>query len=129
MDASLSGTDDKQFVIAVRGEIDLGNTDSLLRRLVDLAHPCTGKVAFDLSQVGFIDCAGLHMLTALDRYIQARGGGMRIVAASPAVARLFELLDMLAALPAYFLPDDPGRSTVRHAVPGPGDEAVVASAP
>jgi ABC-type transporter Mla MlaB component len=46
----------------------------------------------NLTQVDFMDCAGLRMLAAINQHIKTRGGSMRVVAASPAVTRLFELI-------------------------------------
>jgi anti-anti-sigma factor len=92
VDADLSGSNHRSFTIAVRGEVDLSNTGILLRRLIDLAHSTTGEIALDLTQVDFMDCAGLRMLAAINQHIKTRGGSMRVVAASPAVTRLFELI-------------------------------------
>ena len=117
MDANLNGTSDNRLVIAVRGEIDVSNTNALLGRLIDLADPATGQTALDLSQVGFMDCAGLHMLIAIDRHIRGHGGSMNVVASSPAVDRLFELIEAFAALPAYFLPDNPQLASCAPARP------------
>lgn len=105
MDATPSGTDRYDLTITVRGEIDLASVDSLLQRLIDLAHPATGKIALDLAQVDFIDCAGLHMLADIDRHVQARGGSLHIVAASPAVAYLFSVTCTIAAVPDFHLPE------------------------
>lgn len=98
MDAYPSDNND-HALIKVRGQIDWTSADILQRRLIALAHPMTGQIALDLSQVSFIDCAGLHMLTLIDQQIHAHGGQLRIVAASPAVARLIELTASLMALP------------------------------
>jgi anti-anti-sigma factor len=117
VDAQLSGTDDNDLVITLRGEIDLTNTDDLLRRLVDLAHPATGRIALDLSEVGFMDCAGLHMLVAIERHIRAGGGSVRIVAASPAVTRLFELISQVGGSPSAFAPGHPPAALVRTHLP------------
>ena len=87
MDAHLRGNDHHRAEITVRGEIDLSNTGVLPQRLIALADPATGPITLDLSQVGFIDCAGLRMPAVLDRHIQGRGGSMRIGSPSPAVAR------------------------------------------
>jgi anti-anti-sigma factor len=117
VDAHLSGNEDSDLMITVRGEIDLANAAGLLRRLIVLAHPATGEISLDLSQVSFMDCAGLHMLAAMDRHIRARGGSMRVVAASPAVARLFELVSPLVLLPNDYAPRRPPAGLTRTGPP------------
>jgi anti-anti-sigma factor len=77
---------------AVRGEVDLSTADDLLLRLRMLAGTATGEIALDLSQVTFIDCAGLQALIALDHHVRTAGGRVRVTAVSPQVARLFELV-------------------------------------
>jgi anti-anti-sigma factor len=81
-----------------------------------MASPATGEVALDMARVDFIDCAGVHMLIALDRDIQIRGGSMRIVAISPAAALLFELVYAVGALPGFYtpVPPTPGLSVSSH---------------
>jgi anti-anti-sigma factor len=117
VDAQLSGTDDNDLVITVRGEIDLANTDDLLQRLIVLAHPGSGSFALDLSQVGFMDCAGLRMLAAIDRHIQVRSGSLRITAASPEVARLFALIGPIVASPHAYVPRRSSVGIVRTHLP------------
>jgi len=90
VDAYLTN-DNHRIEIVVRGEVDLANADTLLKRLILLAHPATGEIILDLISVTFMDCAGLHAVAAVARHAQARGGSLCIGAASPAVARLFQL--------------------------------------
>jgi anti-anti-sigma factor len=104
MEAFLSGTDESRLVITVRGETDLGNAGDLLLRLVVLAGTATGQIALDLSQVTFMDLAGLRTLAAIDRHVRAGGGSIRMAAVSPEVARLFELAGPHGALPHILAP-------------------------
>lgn len=110
MDAQLDGRDENRLMISVRGEIDLANADELFQRLIVLAQPTSCQIALDLSEVTFMDCAGLHMLSALDRHVRARGGAMFVAATSATVARLFELAGSFTAqllYPAYPVPGIP----------------------
>lgn len=104
IDAFLSGTDENNPMITVRGETDLATADDLLIRLVVLAGAATGKITLDLSQVTFMDCAGLRTLAAIDRHVTANGGSIRVAAVSPEVARLFELVGPHGALPHILAP-------------------------
>jgi anti-anti-sigma factor len=90
VDAYLSN-DTYRIEIVVRGEVDLANAETLLQRLILLAHPATGEIILDLASVTFMDCAGLHAVAAVARHAQARGGSLCMGATSPAVARLFRL--------------------------------------
>lgn len=81
------------------GEIDLATKDSLqaaLEPLLDGERP----LLLDLSQVTFMDCAGLRVLQSAH---QAHGR-FAVVAPSDAVARLLELSG--ARLPVYDSADE-----------------------
>ena len=80
----------------MRGDIDLATAGDLLLRLLMLAGPASGAIALDLSQVTFIDCAGLRTLIALDRHARSTGGSVHVAAVSLPVARLFELIALHA---------------------------------
>lgn len=117
MDVISTRRDEFLHAITVRGEIDLATAGDLLLRLVMLAGPATGPIALDLSQVTFIDCAGLRTLTALDRHVRTSGGRVHVAAASLPVARLFELAGLHADPDCVLAPPDPaavvdGRSRV-----------------
>lgn len=108
MDALLSAGHENHPVIAVCGEIDMANAGDFLVRLVALVGAATDKIALDLSQVAFMDCAGLRILAEIDRYVSARGGSIRVNALSPAVARLVELIGLLEPLPGILPLPPPG---------------------
>lgn len=91
MDEFLSGDDGYHPLITVCGELDLANAGDLLFQLLGLAAATTGQIELDLSQVTFMDCAGLRVLAAIDRHVSASGGSVRVIAVSSVVVRLFEL--------------------------------------
>ena len=92
MDAYPTSSDEHRRLITVRGEIDLATADSLFRRLVTLVGREPDEIALDLSQVTFIDCTGLRALSEITSYVRAAGGRVSLVAVSPQVARLYELV-------------------------------------
>jgi stage II sporulation protein AA (anti-sigma F factor antagonist) len=100
MDVISTRRDEFLHAITVRGDVDLATTADLLLRVVRLAGPACGPIALDLSQVTFIDSSGLRTLIWLGHHVRAIGGSVRVAAASPPVARLFELVGLYAG-PAY----------------------------
>ena len=87
-------------IVSVRGEIDLV-TAPLFR---DAFAGLGSRVVVDLREVTFMDSSGLAVL--IERKTQTEGG-LRIVADSPPVLRLFELsglTDLLDAGPDLVLP-------------------------
>jgi len=106
MDVVSTRRDELLHVITVRGEIDLATAGDLLLRLMLLAGSATGAIVLDLSWVTFIDCTGLRTLLAVNRHACTSGGSVQVAAASPAVARLFELVGLHAeSADVFALPD------------------------
>jgi anti-anti-sigma factor len=91
MDVFPSGHDQGRSIITVTGDIDLGTAENLLARITALIGSARRGIDLDLSEVTFIDCAGLRTLNAIDARVRANGATTRLTAMSPAVVRLFEL--------------------------------------
>jgi anti-sigma B factor antagonist len=102
MDVFLSGHDQGRSIITVTGDIDLATAGDLLDRLTTLIGSARRNFGLDLSDVTFIDCAGLRTLTAVSTHVRANGASLRLTAMSPAVVRLLELVDAVrdTTLPA-----------------------------
>ncbi|HZP52696.1 STAS domain-containing protein [Actinocrinis sp.] len=92
MDVFPTRRDEHIHMIAVRGEIDLATAGDLLLRLRALAEPVSGPILLDLSQITFINFAGLRTLRAFDQHVTTAGGSVHVAAVSLPVARLFELV-------------------------------------
>lgn len=112
MDVFLTRRDEHIHMIAVRGEVDLATADELLVRLRTLS----GTILLDLSQITFIDCAGLRTLRAFEQHVATAGGSVHVAAVSLPVARLFELLALRTGVPPIPAPPAPA--------PGPHPVAV-----
>jgi anti-anti-sigma factor len=91
MDIFTSRRDGHLHLIIVRGDVDLATAGEFLLRLQLLATPASGVVTLDLSQVTFMNGAGLRALIAFDELVRATGAGVHVVAVSLPVARLLEL--------------------------------------
>lgn len=99
-------------VVEVAGEIDAGTAPELRRELASetVSTASAELVVVDLSEVGFIDSAGLTILAGLHRRSRERGVSVKVVTRSYAVKRalnitgLDELIpvvaDLAEALPA-----------------------------
>jgi anti-anti-sigma factor len=91
MDIFPSRRDDHLYLITVRGDVDLATAGEFLLRLQLMAAPATGAIALDLSQVTFMNSAGLRALIAFEDLVRGTGAAVHVLAASLPVARLFEL--------------------------------------
>lgn len=91
MDVIPTRRDEHVHTITVHGDIDLAIAGELLLRLRLLTGTAAGPILLDLSQITFIDCAGLRALQAFDQYVTEAGGSVHVAAVSLPVARLFEL--------------------------------------
>jgi len=85
--------------ISARGEIDLATKDRLQAALAPLLHG-ERPLLLELSQVTFIDCAGLRVLQSA----RLSHGRFAVIAPSAAVVRLLELSG--AQLPVYASVDE-----------------------
>ena len=75
-------------VITVAGEVDAEAAPALASALAGLPE---GDVAFDLAGVTFIDSSGLRVLAGAAGDAEGRGRRCSVVAASPAVERIFAM--------------------------------------
>jgi anti-anti-sigma factor len=110
MDVFPTRRDEHIHMIAVRGEIDLATAGDLLLRLRMLADPVSGPILLDLSQITFINLAGLRALRAFDHHVATAGGSVHVAAVSLPVARLFELVALHQD--DARIPDPPALDTV-----------------
>jgi len=75
-------------VVRVSGEVDLATAPSLAEVLAGCKG---GSVLADLTDVTFMDAAGLNALVAARRYLDRHGASLFVQGASARVARLFEI--------------------------------------
>lgn len=89
--------------VLVRGELDV-HTGAVLwqasRPAVDQLPP-GGKLVVDLSELKFIDAAGVGVLVRLGNRLRATGASLQVKADCPTIRRVFELtqLDTLLTAP------------------------------
>lgn len=78
-------------VIRIRGALDIGSAPGVNQRLLEAAAVGAGKVNFDLSEVDFIDWAGLGVIAGALWRMRSAGGDVAITGASPPVAEAFAI--------------------------------------
>lgn len=96
MDISQSTQIPAREVVTVCGDIDLAVLTSLPSWFQGFLGSSGRHIGLDLAQVTFLDCAGFRALLAIEDHAGRSGGSVRLAAASPAVARLLELLELPA---------------------------------
>jgi anti-sigma B factor antagonist len=91
--------DRDSVVVAAGGELDLATSDVLRDALQELRDSGWRNFALDLRDVTFMDSAGVHAVVELLDAARRDGGELAVVRSSPAVDRLFALVDLAALLP------------------------------
>lgn len=76
---------------AVSGDIDLSNADDLEQHLAENIASDAGAVALDLTEVLFIDSAGINTLVTARRRADELGKTFRVTGASGLVRELLEM--------------------------------------
>jgi anti-sigma B factor antagonist len=87
-------------VVEISGRLNLGNIllalEGSMRRMIDEG---ANKLIVDVSNLAYIDSAGIGVLVGCNGHIGQREGRLRIVGAQGAVARTFELVHMSLIVP------------------------------
>jgi anti-sigma B factor antagonist len=89
------------LVVAFPAEVDLCSAAGLGERLHSVMSPGSPVVVVDLSQTGFLDCAGARMLVGAHARACEQGIELRVAAPCGLVARLFEILGVDRVLRIY----------------------------
>jgi anti-anti-sigma factor len=88
-------------VIVVGGSLDLDTVPDVRDRLLR-ASPGPGvPLLLDLSGVTFCDASGLGLLVAAERRARIRGGGLFLVAPSPAVVEAMKTGGLRRLVPVF----------------------------
>jgi anti-anti-sigma factor len=80
--------------IVVSGDVDIANADALKAAVDSVSAGAPERVIFDLSDLRFIDSAGIAVLL----YATERGAPVELLDPSPAVRRVVELTGLTAVL-------------------------------
>ncbi len=106
---SLACTNDDAGMLLVSGELDVHTGPDVARAALAALdqNPGGSTVTLDLSELTFLDCAGVSALLAARRRVLARGGHLNLVRVPE---RVRHLLTLTGVAPAF--PDDEQRTIV-----------------
>jgi anti-sigma B factor antagonist len=101
-------TDGPVVCVTAAGEIDSSSAPLLRGRLDAVLDGSVEELVVDLSQVTFLDSAGLCVLAAAHRRAGGQGIRMRVLAASRAVIRPLQITGLWALLGGAEVSSDAG---------------------
>ena len=78
-------------VVAVEGQLIVGNRQELKQRVLDELERGERKLLVDFGQTGYIDSSGLGVLVSLSKKIREQGGELRLANLNDDLKTLFEL--------------------------------------
>ncbi len=78
-------------VIAVEGQLIVGNRQELKQTVLDALEEGSRKFLIDFSGTGYIDSSGLGVLVSLSKKIREHGGELRLANLNDDLRSLFEL--------------------------------------
>lgn len=84
-----------QAQLRVDGEIDLDTVGDLRSRLDDLAGRGITRLILEMDQTRYVNSSALAVLVKFAERFREAGGGIALVAVSPRVKLVFEMLGLL----------------------------------
>ena len=87
-------------VVAVDGQLIVGNRQDLKQKVLDALDKGGRKFVVDFTRTGYIDSSGLGVLVSLSKKIRELGGDLRLAGLNEDLQTLFELtkLDTLFSI-------------------------------
>jgi anti-sigma B factor antagonist len=100
-------SDPPSATIALDGEIDIATAPAIRRFLMAAISGGDVHLAVDMVGVTFIGAAGIGVLVAAANRAREAGGGLSLLAPSPQLRRLLDVLHLDGILPAAQRPVGP----------------------
>ena len=91
-----TNVEEKYVLIAVSGEIDLGNVGELKKEVISKIEdvtPC--NLVVDLKEVDYIDSTGLGVLIGLRRRVKECDGELYLIVHTPRMEKLFKVTGLV----------------------------------
>ena len=98
-------TDDGVVVVAVEGQLIVGNRQELKNLVHEALERGGRKFVIDCSHTGYIDSSGLGALVSMSRKVRESGGEMRIAGLNEDLRSLFELTKLDTLFPILETPE------------------------
>ena len=90
---------DSSAVVWASGDVDTNVAEVFRDMMLSVMRRHSSSLLLDLSGVSFMDCAGLRALLMTRRLAAMRGGSVCLIAESPAVHRIIDLLGVRDVFP------------------------------
>jgi anti-anti-sigma factor len=90
---------DSSAAVWVIGDVDTNAAEVFRDMMLRVMRRHSPSLLLDLSGVSFMDCAGLRALLMTRRLAAMRGGSVCLIAESPAVHRIIDLLGVRDVFP------------------------------
>jgi anti-sigma B factor antagonist len=100
-------SDPPSATVVLAGEIDIATAPAIRRFLMAAISGRDVHLAVDMSGVAFIGAAGIGVLVAAANRAREAGGSLSLLAPSPQVRRLLDVLHLDGILPAAQRPGGP----------------------
>ncbi len=88
-------------VLRIKGDVDAGTVDSFRRTIDELLAAGEHRFVIDLTDVPFMDSAGLATLVQLFKRVRIGEGDVRLAGLQPDVRRVFELVRLTRVFDVY----------------------------
>lgn len=88
-------------VVWLRGELDVAEAVAARKFFAAVAARGGSHVVVDVTDLVFIDAAGVSVLAAAARMAARAGGWLRLVDASPMLRRILHIVHLTGLLPVY----------------------------
>jgi len=94
--------EDKTVVAVLTGEVDMSNATSIRLQIAGSVTPDDDGLLLDLSELSFIDSAGLHALVELGTVLDERRQQLRLyVPHGSPIERAIEIIGLTSAIPVH----------------------------
>ncbi len=88
-------------VVRIQGDVDAGSVDVLRHAIDELLTAGEHRFVVDLSDVPFMDSAGLATLVQLFKRVRIGEGDVRLAGLQPDVLRIFQLVRLTRVFDVY----------------------------
>ena len=93
-------------ILFATGRLNFPDVDGLRQQLASLVGAGALHVAVDLSGIDAIDSSGIGALISGLKAAKSAGGDLRLVAPTPAVASVLDMMNLDTVLTAHDSPED-----------------------